>query len=905
MYKEVSNVVVRITSTKTTNYQDGVLINAHYDTIPGTPGAADDGIGVAAMLEIVRTLMLSKQDHKGDQKGDQEGQSHTFDVPVIFLFNGAEEWNHQAAHGFMAHHPWASNVQYILNLEAIGTGGREMVFQCNSGYLAKLYGRIAPYPFASVLAHELFHYFLNRVASTDWSTLLKYGKHPHMRGLDTAYVSNGYVYHTLSDSVANVPSKSLPSCLSSLHICLPYSRLLPCLQTDGTMLNTGENMLYLIRSLTNASQRSKEHFPFHDTNIKQDTNAVFFDLFYLVLISYTGIYVPLIHGSIFVFALFTIHYFIQLQLKQHASSSSTHIANNFTSYVKTLLYIEGKNLAMGIGASLLIGVLALLCFPMRWYEGHIPMMLAMFIPPTLLASLYQRGQSIAKYSLEPIDRQVATLAMWCALGSPLILCNFMSAYVYCLWILSSALCLWIYYTAIQLGIPSLYLIQSHEQKLVHAKEKKVVGDNEDSYVDCLPHTASNQASSSASTPTSATRPHSYILSVEFLYLLCCIPICMILHRTVDSTFIMFIPLMGKSGTVVSSDLLIAGSFAYIIAMPIGNFFANEVNGPLANKTMKRSLYAMGIWYLYVMCFTTSYTDLHPKRLWIQHVERTYPLKYIQEINPKLSLLSETKKVIQINGEDYVQDYGLWVLGFDSQGLVPIDKHILEAVDPQFQSKDDPHGLTLGKLHQASHCEPSNGDCYAAFPYYFPVPDVLRDSVFLPTATQFVVKDVEDLKLTVHKHPVDTRSKKMLVSIEVSGSSHVHLVLRERKHAGQLITRWFLDEESLALPSDQITTEIIESHLKTVDPLRWDGVRYMEVGFGQCSAKKEICQKRIWMEIDTQYFHHDEQLVEVIAYSHYVDELETKEVMKLIEHLPSWSKGAEWTRFPSKLTLTMI
>ncbi len=182
---------------KTTN-KHGILINAHFDSVPGSPGTSDDGVGVAVMLEIIRAITSS--------------DSTPLDYPVFFLFNGAEEWNHQAAHGFITKHTtWSPEVQYILNLEAIGAGGREVMFQCNSGYLAKLYGKVVPYPYASVLAHEMFKYFLYQFASTDWMTLLKYGKHSHMRGLDTAYTMNGYVYHTTFDNIHAVPSKSTHS----------------------------------------------------------------------------------------------------------------------------------------------------------------------------------------------------------------------------------------------------------------------------------------------------------------------------------------------------------------------------------------------------------------------------------------------------------------------------------------------------------------------------------------------------------------------------------------------------------------------------------------------------------------------------------------------------------------------
>jgi hypothetical protein len=194
VYNNVTNVIVRITWPKHLLSADSnaILINAHFDSIPSSPGAADDGIGVAVMLELIRALSYGKP----------------LQYPLILLFNGAEEWNHQAAHGFISKHPWASQVKYLMNLESTGSGGRELVFQCNSGQLASIYGNSVPFPQASVMAHELFKAFLYKVASTDWSTLIKYApKGNHIQGIDTAYVDNGYVYHTSFDTEFIVPSK--------------------------------------------------------------------------------------------------------------------------------------------------------------------------------------------------------------------------------------------------------------------------------------------------------------------------------------------------------------------------------------------------------------------------------------------------------------------------------------------------------------------------------------------------------------------------------------------------------------------------------------------------------------------------------------------------------------------------
>lgn len=191
VYQNVTNVVVRLSWPESAPSSDfAVLLNAHFDSIPGSPGAADDGVGIACMIEALRILA--------------HGPALRHDV--IMLFNGAEESNHQAAHGFITQHRWAPAVKYVLNLEAIGSGGQEMVFQCNSGWLADFYAHHAPHPHASVVAHELFKNFLHRMASTDWSTLLKYGS-AGVRGIDTAYIENGYVYHTSFDTAANVPGR--------------------------------------------------------------------------------------------------------------------------------------------------------------------------------------------------------------------------------------------------------------------------------------------------------------------------------------------------------------------------------------------------------------------------------------------------------------------------------------------------------------------------------------------------------------------------------------------------------------------------------------------------------------------------------------------------------------------------
>jgi hypothetical protein len=185
--------------------------------------------------------------------------------------------------------------------------------------------------------------------------------------------------------------------------------------------------------------------------------------------------------------------------------------------------------------------------------------------------------------------------------------------------------------------------------------------------------------------------------------------------------------------------------------------------------------------------------------------------------------------------------------------------------------------------------------------------------------------------------------RLLLAITISGPSHVHIVLRESE-PGQLITRWFLDEEALSpspsnsvslslagslsvsgshpkytsVPHGQIPTispsllREVQSRLIAPSPLRSEGLRVMEVGFGLCAAHRERCQKRIWVEVEKNNNVNakmdkgkgkgkgQQGSLEVITYGHYVDQTDDALLQSFVDLLPIWAKGAEWTKFPSIL-----
>ena len=82
----------------------------------------------------------------------------------------------QGAHGFITQHKWAKEIGAFINLDACGAGGREIVFQAGPGnsWLMNAYAAAAPYPFATIMAQEVFEARIIP-SDTDYKILKDYG----------------------------------------------------------------------------------------------------------------------------------------------------------------------------------------------------------------------------------------------------------------------------------------------------------------------------------------------------------------------------------------------------------------------------------------------------------------------------------------------------------------------------------------------------------------------------------------------------------------------------------------------------------------------------------------------------------------------------------------------------------
>ncbi|GAA6040391.1 hypothetical protein JCM8097_007592 [Rhodosporidiobolus ruineniae] len=183
-YFGISNVIVRLSDGTQSSKANSILVNAHSDSTLPSPGAADDLVGVAVMLEALRVMALGER---------------RLTNAAVFLFNGAEESLQDASHLFITQHPLKDSVRAVINLEACGTDGKEIVFQATSDEMIRALAR-TPSPYATVIASEIFQTGLI-LSDTDFRQFAEYG---NLTGIDAALVQNSYRYHTMLDTADSI-----------------------------------------------------------------------------------------------------------------------------------------------------------------------------------------------------------------------------------------------------------------------------------------------------------------------------------------------------------------------------------------------------------------------------------------------------------------------------------------------------------------------------------------------------------------------------------------------------------------------------------------------------------------------------------------------------------------------------
>jgi hypothetical protein len=182
----VTNILARLPGRAGTG--GAVLLVAHYDGVAAGPAAADDGSGVAILLETLRAL--------------QGGAPLAHDV--LALFTDGEEAGLLGAAAFATQDARARSVGIMVNLEARGSGGRSLMFETSPGdlNLVRAFARVVPDATGTSFLATIYRLLPN---DTDLSELARMG----VPGLNFAFVGRVLTYHTPSDNPAHLDAASL------------------------------------------------------------------------------------------------------------------------------------------------------------------------------------------------------------------------------------------------------------------------------------------------------------------------------------------------------------------------------------------------------------------------------------------------------------------------------------------------------------------------------------------------------------------------------------------------------------------------------------------------------------------------------------------------------------------------
>ncbi|MEE3956201.1 M28 family peptidase [Peribacillus frigoritolerans] len=225
-----------------------LMVSAHYDSVPTAPGANDNGVSVASLLETARVLK-SEAPLKND---------------IWFVFTDAEEPGMLGAEVFWKSKQHRENIGLVINFEARGSKGASMMYQTSNenGVLIREFAKSAPKPSANSFMGDLYNILPN---DTDLTVSMREG----IPGLNFAYIDGWEAYHTPMDSVENVNGSSLQS--------------------------QGDNVLSM-----------SKHFGSSDLSNLRSTNEVYFNFFGILIHYSEALVIPLtlLLGAIFSFLCF-------------------------------------------------------------------------------------------------------------------------------------------------------------------------------------------------------------------------------------------------------------------------------------------------------------------------------------------------------------------------------------------------------------------------------------------------------------------------------------------------------------------------------------------------------------------------------------------------------------------------
>ncbi|XP_015417999.1 PREDICTED: endoplasmic reticulum metallopeptidase 1 [Myotis davidii] len=217
-----------------------------------------------------------------------------------------------------------------------------------------------------------------------------------------------------------------------------------------------------------------------------------------------------------------------------------------------------------------------------------------------------------------------------------------------------------------------------------------------------------------------------------------------------AVFEMFTPILGRSGSEIPPDVVLASILAGC-TMILSSYFINFIYlAKSTQKTMLTLALVCTVTFLLVCSgtffpYSSNPASPKPKRVFLQHMTRTFH---------------------DLDGKVVKRDSGIWINGFDYTGMSHITPHVPEIND------------TI-----RAHCEEKAPLC--GFPWYLPVHFLIRKNWYLPASEVSPREPVHFRLISKEQTPWDS----VKLTFEASGPSHMSLYVRP--HKGSTLSQWSL------------------------------------------------------------------------------------------------------------------
>ncbi|NXU99671.1 ERMP1 metallopeptidase, partial [Cettia cetti] len=724
-YANITNVVVKLEPRS--GAEHAVLSNCHFDSVPNTPGASDDAVSCAVMLEILNTLSKS---------------SESLQHAVIFLFNGAEENILQASHGFITQHEWAKSIRAFINLEAAGVGGKELVFQTGpeNPWLVQAYVIAAKHPFASVVAQEIFQSGIIP-ADTDFRIYRDFGNVP---GIDLAFIENGYIYHTEYDTSDRILTDSIQ--------------------------RAGDNILAVLKYLATSEKLAKSFEYRHG-------NVVFFDILGLFVLAY-----PARVGTIMNYITAAIAFFyLSKKVLQPKPRAVHNLKKLLTAFSFTLM-----SWVCTLVAVLMVAVfVSIIGRALSWYT-HFYVSVSLY-GTAAAAKLILVHMLAKKFFYKNVHEQYlgdvffdASLMIWSIALAVMTQMGLCSAFICTLWV----------------AFPLLTKLMIHKEFSQKGATIKFIV--------------------------------MYMLGmfVPYLYML-------YLSWTV---FEMFTPVMGRSGSEIPPDMVLAG-FIVIFTMILSSYFINFIYLVKSTKTTLVTLSTVFVVTLILVCsgiffpYSSDAANPKPKRVFLQHTSRRFH---------------------DLDGNVVKSDSGIWINGFDYNGISHLTPHVPEINDT----------IRTPCEEQAPFC---------GLPWILPVHFMFR------LVIRHFYHALEDMNSSSSLTCCSVGKQVVILPLPVyiwthisvpTGPSHMSLYVRPR--AGSALSRWSLGD---GMPVASLGGDYFVFYSRGLHAAPW----------------------QFWVELTAPEKHSD-GIVSLAIAAHYFfgEDQKSPQLYALLKRFPNWTFSSGWS-----------